>query len=135
MPPPHCKRERPASGLNPADSTKRAVEGVFPPTLLPNDERMEDENEVAIVKTNCFGIRAEVPVLALPDAKGLKISVRTLSESSVKYLAEEFLSEAPSKEAEALRSMQQEGQPRAPELRVIKGDTSHAASEVLKRRI
>ena len=65
-----------------------AVEGLFPPTQLPNDDALDDEREYALIRTNCFGIKLEVPMGALPETAGLRVSVRTLLESSVRYLGE-----------------------------------------------
>lgn len=83
----------------------KAVEGIFPATFLPNDDSMDDEDEVAIVKTSCFGIRLEVPVLALPDAKNLQISVRTISDSTVSYLSDDTVQAPPGSSADFGRAM------------------------------
>ena len=41
-------------------SSQRAVEGVFPAQPLPNDDSLDDDHEIAVIKTNIFGIRLEV---------------------------------------------------------------------------
>ena len=69
-------------------AAQRAVEGLFPPTALPNDDTLDDDQEMAVIKTNIFGIRLEVPMGAVPNCADPKISIRTLAESSVTYLAE-----------------------------------------------
>ena len=40
----------------------RTVEGLFPPSELPNDDSLDDEDEMAVINTNIFGIRLEVPM-------------------------------------------------------------------------
>ena len=70
----------------------KAAEGFHPPTTLHDyaaiDESREEDVGAVVVRTNCFGIRIEVPRGALPPSEGLRISLRTISESSVRYLAE-----------------------------------------------
>ena len=78
-------------------STGKAIEKVLPPAVLPKfvAGAGDDGSEVAIVETGCFGIRVEVPRDALPppdhaqfSVRVPQVSVRTLSEPSVSYLAE-----------------------------------------------
>ena len=66
----------------------KAVEEIFPPTALPNDDSLDDDEEVAVIKTGIFGIRLEIPMSALPDAMRFKVSVRTLADSTVSYLCD-----------------------------------------------